>query len=63
MPWHQLRYPPAMEHLPASVRDKAIEIANALLEEGHDDGFAIRVAIARAKQWAARHGFPSDRPR
>jgi uncharacterized protein YdaT len=55
MPWNALRYPPAMQHLDPRVRDKAIEIANALLSEGHDEGFCIRVAIARAKEWARRH--------
>jgi len=54
MPWTELRYPPAMEHLPAGVREKAIEIANALLEEGREEGAAIRIAIAKAKEWAAR---------
>ncbi len=56
MPWSVWSYPPAMEALPPLVREKAIEIANALLAEGHDDGFAIRVAIARAKEWAVRRG-------
>ena len=54
MPWTELRYPPAMAHLPAGVREKAIEIANALLEEGRDEGAAIRIGIAKAKEWAAR---------
>jgi uncharacterized protein YdaT len=57
MPWSDEYYPSAMEHLTASVRAKAIEIANALLADGRDDGFAIRVGIARAKQWARRHGI------
>jgi uncharacterized protein YdaT len=57
MPWSEERYPPAMESLPEAVRAKAIDIANALLAEGHDDGFAIRVGIARAKQWAQHHGI------
>lgn len=57
MPWSLARVPPAMRHLPPPVLEKAIEIANALLEEGHDDGFAIRVAIARAKAWARRRGL------
>ena len=48
MPWSEDYYPPAMAHLHPVVRLKAIEIANALLQEGHDDGFCIRVAIARA---------------
>ncbi len=53
-------YPPAMTHLDPAVRSKAIEIANALLEEGRDEGFAIRVGIARAKEWARRHGVDGD---
>ena len=61
MPWSETYYPPAMEHLPPFVRSKAIEIANALLDEGHDEGFAIRVGIARAKQWARRR-FPDTAP-
>ncbi len=35
-----------------AVRAKAIEIANALLAEGYDEGKAIRIAIATAKEWA-----------
>jgi uncharacterized protein YdaT len=52
MPWNSDRFPPAMESLPAIVREKAIEIANALLADGCDDGRAIRIAIAQAKRWA-----------
>ena len=60
MPWSEDRYPPAMAHLPPVVRAKAIEIANALLAEGMDEGKAVRIAIARAKEWATRHlGTPS----
>ncbi len=57
MPWDEDRYPAAMQNLPPLVRAKAIEIANALLAEGHDEGMAIRVAIARAKEWAERRGW------
>jgi uncharacterized protein YdaT len=56
MPWSEECYPPAMGHLSPVIRRKAIEIANALLEAGHDEGFAIRVAIARAKEWGVRRG-------
>jgi uncharacterized protein YdaT len=50
-----------MKHLPPAVREKAIEIANALLGEGVDEGRAIRIATARAKEWAQRHlGMPSN---
>jgi uncharacterized protein YdaT len=46
-----------MKNLPAIVREKAIVIANALLEEGHPEGQSIRIAIARAKEWAERRGI------
>lgn len=57
MPWDAAYYPPAMSHLPEPVRAKAIEIANALLEEGHDEGRAIRIAMAKAREWAERRGL------
>jgi len=57
MPWTLERYPPAMRRLPLAVRAKAIEIANALLADGHEEGQAIRIAIAAAKKWA-RGGMP-----
>ena len=60
MPWNEDRYPASMKHLPPMVRAKAIEIANALLEEGCDEGKAIRIGIAKAKEWARHHGLPLD---
>ncbi|MFO1435800.1 MAG: hypothetical protein U1F34_05370 [Gammaproteobacteria bacterium] len=57
MPWTQNNYPAAMEHLREAVRIKAIEIANALLADGRDEGTAIRIAIVKAKEWARRHGY------
>jgi hypothetical protein len=58
MPWDESYYPKSMRNLPPEVRLKAIEIANALLEEGYDEGKAIRIAIAKAKQWASREWNP-----
>jgi uncharacterized protein YdaT len=57
MPWNESYYPVSMKNLPPRVRAKAIEIANALLESGHPEGQAIRIAIARAKEWARRHAM------
>jgi uncharacterized protein YdaT len=63
MPWTKTDYPNSMKNLPAAVRNKAIEIANALLEERHmDDGIAIATAISRAKDWAIEHGLKADNP-
>jgi uncharacterized protein YdaT len=56
MPWDETYYPRSMRNLPPEVRLKAIEVANALLEEGYDEGKAIRIAIAKAKEWAERRG-------
>jgi uncharacterized protein YdaT len=58
MPWSRDYYPPSMRHLSVDARDKAIEIANALLDEGMDEGKAIRIAIAKAKEWAEHQGLP-----
>jgi len=55
MPWNDSYYPASMRNLDPAVREKAIEIANALLGEGMEEGMAIRVAIAKAKEWAERH--------
>ena len=54
MPWTSAYYPVSMKNLSPAVRRKAIEIANALLEARRPEGQAIRIAIARAKQWASR---------
>jgi len=62
MPWTALRYPRSMANLPEGVRTKAIAIANALLEEGCDEGRAIRIAIAQAKRWAAAHRVRRAQP-
>lgn len=56
MPWTKRDYPDSMKNLPKQVRDKAIDIANALLEEKMDEGIAIATGISRAKDWAANRG-------
>lgn len=60
MPWTPERYPPAMRGLPPRTRLKAIEIANAILAEEFDEGKAIRIGIAKAKEWAARPQAPGE---
>jgi uncharacterized protein YdaT len=57
MPWTPDYFPVSMRNLPEPVRLKAIEIANALLAEGMEEGKVIRIAIAKAKEWASRHGL------
>ncbi len=52
MPWNESYFPRSMVNLPQLTRDKAIEIANALLAEGYEEGRAIRIGISQAKRWA-----------
>lgn len=60
MPWNESHFPRSMANLAPLVRAKAIEIANALLEQGYDEGKAIRIAIAQAKRWAGRDSMGSS---
>jgi uncharacterized protein YdaT len=50
-PWTEDRFPPSMQNLPLPVLRKAVEIANALLREGMDEGRCIRIAISQARHW------------
>lgn len=53
MPWTRTDYPQSWKNFTEPVRDKAIDIANALLDEqGMTDGRAIPIATAAAERWA-----------
>lgn len=57
MPWTKTDYPNSLKNLPQAVRNKAIEIANALFEKGTmDEGRIIAIAITNAKKWANNRG-------
>lgn len=56
MPWTNNDYPQSLKNFRAHVRNKAIEIANALLEDGRDEGSAIAIATAKAEEWAENRG-------
>ncbi|AJY74618.1 hypothetical protein [Paenibacillus beijingensis] len=55
MPWTKSDYPVSMKNLEPRVRSKAVEIANALLEDGYGEGRAIAIATAQAKEWNEHH--------
>ncbi|MFD0681685.1 MULTISPECIES: DUF2188 domain-containing protein [unclassified Paenibacillus] len=59
MPWKKNDYPVSMKNLESRVRSKAIEIANALLDEGYEEGSAIAIATAKAKEWNDDHPLHS----
>lgn len=50
MPWNMKDFPASMKNLDKLTRKKAIDIANALLDEGYPDSRAIPIAIDQAKE-------------
>ena len=56
MPWTTKNYPDSLKNFMAPVRNKAIEIANSLLEQGYEEGRAISIATAQANEWAENRG-------
>ncbi|PWV55570.1 hypothetical protein C7475_10176 [Chitinophaga sp. S165] len=50
MPWYNGDYPPSYKNKPVKVRNKAVEIANALLAEGMPEGVAIATGLKRARE-------------
>lgn len=59
MPFTAKNYPNSWKNFYAKVRYKAIEIANALIEdEKMPEGRAIAIATDQAKDWADKRGLP-----
>lgn len=63
MPWTKQNYPDSMKNLMAPVRNKAIDIANALLRDGREEGSAIAIATAQAEKWAGERGMKVKKTR
>lgn len=51
MPWNKNDYPDSFNNLNTDVRNKAIEIANALLKDGMEEGRAIAIATEKAREY------------
>ena len=49
MPWYNGNYPPSYKNQPVKLREKAVEIANALLDEGVQEGIAIATGLKKAR--------------
>ena len=52
MPFDRRDYPSSLKNLDKAIRDKAIDIINAMMEDGYEEDDAIPIAIAQAKEWA-----------
>ncbi len=57
MPWTKKDYPVSLTNFMAPVRNKAIDIANALLSDGTEEQRAISIATAKAEEWASNRGI------
>lgn len=53
MPWYNGNFPPSYKNQPVKLRNKAVEIANNLLENGTEEGIAIATGLKRARQFFA----------
>ncbi|PAD62750.1 hypothetical protein CHH79_16725 [Bacillus siamensis] len=51
MPWSMKDYPQSLKNLEEPVKKKAIEIANAMVDEGYEEGRALPIATSQAKEW------------
>lgn len=49
MPWYNGDYPPSYKNQPEKLREKAVEIANALLADGVEEGIAIATGLKQAR--------------
>lgn len=52
MPWSHKSPPDSMKNLEPKIRNKAVDIANALYGQDKEEGEIISIAIAQAKKWA-----------
>jgi uncharacterized protein YdaT len=62
MPWYNGDYPPSYKNQPKKLREKAVEIANALLGEGTEEGIAIATGLKKAREFFAGKK-PADKGR
>lgn len=51
MPWNMQDYPDSMKNMEPLVRKKAIDIANALEDEGYAEDRLIPIAHSQAQEW------------
>ncbi|GGM38909.1 hypothetical protein GCM10011351_26330 [Paraliobacillus quinghaiensis] len=51
MPWDKKDFPRSLKNLDPAIRNKAIDIANAMVDEGYEEERAIPIATTQAKEW------------
>lgn len=61
MPYASGQFPHTWKNVDWSTRSKAVEILNALLKEGMDEGKAIPIALAKAREFVKEHSMAPTR--
>jgi uncharacterized protein YdaT len=61
MPWYNGDYPPSYKNQPKALREKAVEIANALLLDGAEEGVAIATGLKQARLFFKEQGKSEDK--
>jgi uncharacterized protein YdaT len=51
MPWYNGTFPPSYKNQPLKLRNKAVEIANKLINEGASEGVAIATGLKKAREF------------
>ncbi|MFB4211696.1 DUF2188 domain-containing protein [Shouchella sp. JSM 1781072] len=51
MSWNMSDYPATFKNFEPALRKKAIEIANAMIDDGYKESDAIPIATSQAKEW------------
>lgn len=60
MPWYNGDYPPSYKNQPTELREKAVQIANALLQDGAEEGIAIATGLKQARELLENHKSHED---
>lgn len=63
MPWYHGDFPPSYKNQPRPIREKAVEIANALLEDGAEEGIAIATGLKQARLFFKERDQKETKPK
>ena len=51
MPWYNGTFPPSYKNQPEKLRNKAVEFANMLINNGASEGVAIAAGLKKARDF------------
>jgi uncharacterized protein YdaT len=60
VPWYNGDYSPSYKNQSHKLREKAVEIANEILNESGNEGIAIATGLKRAREYFKEHPEEAD---